>query len=68
MSKLWCVLFDSKRSKAVSKVQAHGLKGKMSHHVALQQLHIVPFDAVRKLPIYDAIEIHAGFTVYQEGE
>ncbi len=61
----YCVIFDSKRSKAVSKNKAGEFRQKL-HKVTAEALPIVPYSSVRHLQIYDAIDIAVGFCTFKK--
>ena len=55
----YCVLFDSKRSKALSWIKALKIQKLMDAN-GLNSV-IVEYSQVKRLPIYSAIDLHAGF-------
>ena len=63
----YCVIFDSKRSRAVSKTRAKKFQDVLYAAGVALPLPIVPYFTVRHLEIYDAEDTHAGFCIFKKG-
>ncbi len=64
----FCVIFDSKRSIAMSLSKARTVRENLQDAGVGGSLllPIVPYRAVKHLQIYDANDIHAGFCIFKK--
>ncbi len=65
MRQSFCIIFDSKRSRTFSRTKVDTIRQAMLGKVA-GCLPIVPYESVKHLPIYDAVDIAAGFCTFKK--